>query len=408
MPRPALILLEGHRGNGELYMQAAQHLGLHPITLSNDPAQYPYLSRGIYEAIFVDTGNLDALIRECSRLSTRYDIAGITGFAGEDESINVTIAKLCQYFGLPGPNPVSIELCRDKISQRGILGEAGVAMPSYRVATNAAEVKASAEEIGLPVVLKPAVGSGSIGVRLCRSIDEVAAHSSYLLGGEHVWRCPPKILVEEYAKGPFYCAEIMGNEVIGVAASEFSGPPHFVFRKTIFPALLTDHEYERIVDVSRRCIRALGLGWGPANIEFRWTESGPVVIEVNPRLSGAPDPQLVRLAYGVDLIKEHIKLVIGNEWDVRRTRSHTAAAQNLVPDCEGTLDQVTGASDAAAVPGIAEVKFYIEPNTRILRKGNYGDCIGHVVAASTNLPQTEETLRRAVALISWRIIPFPA
>ncbi|RWO56676.1 MAG: hypothetical protein EOS17_34825, partial [Mesorhizobium sp.] len=78
-------------------------------------------------------------------------------------------------------------------------------------------------------------------------------------------------LVEEFAQGPHFIAQIMGNEVIGVTAGEFHRPPHFVFRGGIFPAQLTDEEHERIVDVSLSCLRALDLGWGPTNIELRWT-----------------------------------------------------------------------------------------------------------------------------------------
>ncbi|RWE49368.1 MAG: hypothetical protein EOS25_34155, partial [Mesorhizobium sp.] len=66
MARRALILVEGTRSNGVLYVKAAQRLGLHPITLSVDPAQYDYLAAEGSEAIRVDTGNLDALIGECS------------------------------------------------------------------------------------------------------------------------------------------------------------------------------------------------------------------------------------------------------------------------------------------------------------------------------------------------------
>lgn len=74
MAKRALILLEGHpRGNGLLYVQAAQRLGLHPITLSTDPAQYDYLAAEGIETIRVDTDNLDALIRECSQLRAIYD-----------------------------------------------------------------------------------------------------------------------------------------------------------------------------------------------------------------------------------------------------------------------------------------------------------------------------------------------
>ncbi|SFL18040.1 Biotin carboxylase [Mesorhizobium albiziae] len=405
MARRALILVEGHpRGNGLLYVNAAQHLGLHPITLSVDPTQYDYLAAEEIEAIRVDTDNLDALICECSRLRATYDIAGITSAW---HPVYATVGKLCRYFDLPGPNPASIERCYDKIAQRQLLAEAGVPIPAYRLATDATEAESSAVQIGLPVIVKPAVGSGSSGVRLCRTIDELAEHTTYLFGGKHIWRSPPRILVEEFAQGPQYIAEIMGSEVIGIAAAEFSPPPHFVFRGLTFPAPLTEDERERIADVSLSCLRALGLGWGPTNIELRWTKRGPVVIEVNPRLAGTPDPQLVHLACGIDLITEHIKLVIGEEWDLRRRHSQTAAARILAPDRDGTLDWIGGDSQAAAVSGVAEVKFYVEPKTPIVRKGDVQDCIGHIIAASPSLAETEAILQRAIDLIDWSITPFP-
>ncbi|MDK1390136.1 acetyl-CoA carboxylase biotin carboxylase subunit family protein [Sinorhizobium sp. 8-89] len=405
MARRALIMIEGHpRGSGLLYLRAAERLGLHPIVLSADPAQYDYIAAEGVEAIRVNTDSLDPLIRECSRLGGIYDIAGITCAS---EKFCATVAKLCRYFDLPGPDPASIERCRDKFTQRQLLAKAGVPVPAYRVAANSTDVEIAAAEIGLPVILKPAVGSGSRGVRLCRNVDELAEHTTYLLGGKHVWQYSPRILVEEFAQGPLYGAEIMGKEVIGISPADFGPPPHFVLRGLTFPALLTNDEHERIADVSLSCLRALGLGWGPANIEVRWTKLGPVVIEVNPRLAGTPTPQMVELACGLDLITEHIKLAIGEESNLRRSRSQTAAARFLIPDREGILDCIGGYSQAAALTGVAEVKFYVEPKAPIVRKDNIEDCIGHVIAASSSCAQAKVILQRAVDLIDLSIMPFP-
>ncbi|WP_084566841.1 acetyl-CoA carboxylase biotin carboxylase subunit family protein [Mesorhizobium sp. LSJC269B00] len=416
MARRALILVEGGPcGCGLLYVQAAQRLGLHPIILSADPAstQYDYFASERSETIRVDTDDLDALIRECFRLSETYDIAGITS---QEEEVYATVGKLCRHFNLPGPNPASIERCCDKFTQRQLLAEAGVPIPVYRVAANATDVESSAAEIGLPVILKPTVGGGSSGVRLCRNVDELAEHTAYLLSGKHIrvpsptqrkWQSSPGILVEEFAQGPHYTVDIMGNQVVGIGTIDFGRPPHFVYRESTYPAPLTDDEHERIADVSLGCLRALGLDWGPTNIEFRWTERGPVVIEVNPRLPGTPSPQLVQLAYGVDLITEHIKLAIGEEFDLRRRHSHTAAVQFLVADRDGILDRIGGDSQAASVPGVADVKFYVELKTPIVRKGDWRDCLGHVAAASPSRAQTEAILRRAVDLIDWSVTPFP-
>lgn len=406
MARRALILIEGHRTSGLRYVQAARRLGLNPITLSADPAQYHYLAAEGIEAIRVNTDNLDTLIRECSRLRAANGIAGITGFAGDDETVSATVGRLCRHFDLPGPNPASIERCCDKFAQRQLLAEAGVPIPAYRLATNATEVKSSAAEIGLPVILKPAVGSGSIGVRLCRNVDELAEHTIYLLGGKHIWPSSPKMLVEEFAQGPFYAVHIMGNEVIGIEAAAFQKAPYFVFFGGTVPAPLSDDEHRRIIEVSQSCLRALGLGWGPTDMELRWTKRGPVVIEVNPRMGGGTQP--VQLAYGIDLITEHVKIVIGEECNLRRTHSHFSTWRSLLPDRDGILDWIDGARLAAAVSGVAEVRFYVEPKTPIVRKGNYRDSLGYVIAVSPSRAQAEATLQRAVDLISWSITPFAA
>ncbi|WP_370906510.1 biotin carboxylase (plasmid) [Ensifer sp. WSM1721] len=385
-------------GTGLLFVQAAQRLGLHPIKLSASPTRDNYSET--IETIHIDTNNLDVLIRECSRLRKTYDIAGITS---PNEVVYATVGKLCEHFDLPGPSPASVERCCDKFAQRQLLAEAGIPVPAYRLAANTSEVERAAADIGLPVIVKPAVGRGSSGVRLCSNFDELAEHATSLLG----WQSLPRILVEEFARGPYYSVEIMGNEVIGIGTGDFGPPPHFVYREFTYPAVLTDDKHERIADVSLGCLRALGLGWGPKNIELRWTELGPLVIEVNPRLAGSPTPELVQLAYGVDLATEHIKLVIGGEQNLRRRYSQAAAVRFLVPDRDGTLNWIDGDSRAAAVSGVAEVKFYIEPKTSIVRKGDYRDSIGHVIAASPNNAQTMAALNHAVEAIHWSITPFP-
>ncbi|MDX8522735.1 ATP-grasp domain-containing protein [Mesorhizobium dulcispinae] len=225
-----------------------------------------------------------------------YHIAGITGFWKPSEWVYAMVGKLCQHFNLPGPNPTSVKCCCDKFVQRQFLKNAAVPVPSFRLAANAADVQKYSAEIGLPVVLKPTVGQCSSGVRLCRTADELTEHTTYLLREEHIWPSSPGILVEEFVNGPFLCAHLIGNELIGVSAGKLGPLPHFFSYESIVPALLAKDQYKRIRDISLDCLQALGLGWGPTNIDLLWTKRGPIVIEVNPRLGGAPDPQLIQLS----------------------------------------------------------------------------------------------------------------
>lgn len=405
MLRKALILVEGDRGNGPLCIQAAERLGLHPITLAVDPARYGYVAARSIEAIDVDTANIDALIRECYGLRTRYDIAGITGFASDDVLASATVSKLCRHFGLPGPSPVSIQQCTDKFTQRQLLSEAGVSVPAYQTAVNGIEAESFASEIGLPVVVKPALGSGSARAKLCRNLEELGAHTANLFGVMQTERTAQRILVEDFIQGPQYNVNMMGNEIIGIAMVELCQWPSFICREWVYPAVLNDGEREKISDVSLNCIQALGLGWGPTNIELRLTKHGPVVIGVRPHLPASPAPELVQLAYGVDLIAEHIKLVTGAQRSLRRSPTDTAAVRFLISDRDGTFDWVDGDTRASAVSGVSEVKWYIEPKARIARKGDCRDHIGHVIAVSSNHAQTRVILQRAADSIDWSITP---
>ncbi|TGV62987.1 hypothetical protein EN803_36440, partial [Mesorhizobium sp. M2D.F.Ca.ET.160.01.1.1] len=84
-----------------------------------------------------------------------------------------------------------------------------------------------------------------------------------------------------------------------------------------------------------------------------------------------------------------------------------AAARMLVPDDDGTLDWIDGNRQAAAISGVAEVKLYVEPKTLIVRRGDYLDKLGHVMAASACPARTEAILQRAVDSIRWSITPSP-
>ena len=103
MTKRALILVQGSKGNGPLHVRAAQRLGLHPITLATDPAQYDYLAAEGSEAIRVDTNDLEALIRECSRLRVTNDIVGITGFPGVRRVALCDSWQALPHFDLPAP-----------------------------------------------------------------------------------------------------------------------------------------------------------------------------------------------------------------------------------------------------------------------------------------------------------------
>lgn len=406
MNQRALILVEDSpSGAGRRFAKAAQGFGVLPVVFSEDPSRINYVTTDEVGAVQVNTRDLDAVIEACDRLKQKYDIVGATTAS---ETFYATAAAICQHFKLPGPNPNAVERCRDKYIQRSVLTSAGVPTPAYRIAADASGARDAAGQIGLPVVVKPATGTSSIGVKLCRSLDEVAIQTEFLLSGKH--GLPPRqiVLVEQLAVGPFVTASTIGSEVVAVCAAEFSELPYFAMREFTFPADLTDSDYEHVAAIAKRSIRALGLEWGPVNTEMRITRSGPVVIEVNPRIVGAPEPELIRLAYGLDLFSETVKLFLGRQPDFRRSRSHVAASRWLMVEQDGVLERVKGLDEARKVPGVVDAQVAVKPGTHLHWRGDFRDVIGHVFVVCPSRERTQATLREALSKIELVVTPLPA
>jgi biotin carboxylase len=401
----ALILLEETASGGSRdFARAARELQLEPVLLSRDPHQISSaLGNGI-DAIRVDTSDIDAVIHACGQLQSRFRLAGITSAVDRLASV---AALACQHFALPGPSPSAVSECCDKFLQRRRLNAAGIATPACHRAENAVSAAEQARKIGLPVVVKPVSGTNSSGVRLCSSPHEVAQHTGDLLASGTGKPAASLVLIEEFVSGPQYCVNTLGFDVAGISYMEFGEPPHFVLRGFQFPAALTDHDQQQLGQVAVRSLRALGLGWGPANAEIRMTPRGPVVIEINPRIVGAPDPAMIQAAHGIDLFKETIRLILGLPPNLRPALRRSAAVQFLLVERSGVLEQVTGLCEARSIHGIADVQIRVERGATVMRQGDFRDVVGEVSAVSSSIEEAKAALRQAMSKIKLSFAPLP-
>ena len=162
----------------------------------------------------------------------------LAGIVTSSEYFVAVTARAAARLGLPGADPAAVERCRDKRRQRLALRGAGVAVPAGASASSPAEAAEVAGAIGFPVVLKPADGTGSRGVRLCCDPAEVRHHAAGLLATRHDERGQPTIpavLVEEYVTGAEVSVETFGTEIVGITAKHLGRLPSFVEVRPRFP-----------------------------------------------------------------------------------------------------------------------------------------------------------------------------
>jgi biotin carboxylase len=311
--------------------------------------------------------------------------ARIAGILSSSDYFVESAARLAAEHSLPGEDPSAIATCRNKAAQRQRLQEAGLRTPQFACVHSVQEAMAALEKLGLPLVVKPTVGSGSVGVRLCCSPAQVAEHAGALLArkvNERGMPLPAELLLEEYLIGPEFSVETLGQSVLGITRKHVSQEPFFVELGHDFPAGVSRELAESMIEVAQEGLRALGVAWGPAHVELRLTESGPTIIEINPRLAGGFIPEIVRLAFGVDPVRETMKLVVGQPADILPVHNECSSIRFLTPSRDGVISAITGLNEAARVDGVVDVQTYRRVGDRVGIENDFRDRIGHVISCA--------------------------
>jgi argininosuccinate lyase len=259
------------------------------------------------------------------------------------------------------------------------MAAAGLPTPAFRVVTSASEAIRAARAIGLPVIVKPLRGSGSVGVQACASAPEAGSHAASLLAEQPAGEAPG-VLVESLIDGPEFSVEVFSGRIVGITRKHLGAPPHFVEIGHDYPADIDDDDARGLLHVVRRATGVLGLGWGPLHWELRVREGRAYAMEVNPRLAGGFIPELVRLAHGTDLIRSTLKLVVGQRVDLSPTRGRHASIRFLLAPRAGRFAAVDGVAQARALDHVSSAMLYRTVGDMLSRNGDFRDRIGHVIA----------------------------
>ncbi|WP_409492235.1 ATP-grasp domain-containing protein [Amycolatopsis sp. cmx-11-12] len=391
-----LVLVESNTtGTGRQFVRRGVEMGLRPVLLAADPDRYD-LRDVVPESLRVDTNDPAAVARACRGLG---ETAGIVS---SSEYFVPVVAEVADRLGLPGPSADAVRVTRDKGRQRRLLAVAGVPQPEFVIAGTPGEAREALVATGLPAVVKPVTGSGSIGVLLCRTSDEVTGHAERLLTvthNERGHRIPARVLVEQAVTGPEFSVEVFGGQVVGITRKHLGRLPRFVETGHDFPAPVGRSRGDRLTAVALAATRALGLDFGAAHVEVRESAAGPVVVEVNPRLAGGLIPRLVAEATGVDLITATLLAAVGEPPRLTADRARSASIRFVVAPRGGTLSEVRGAAAARRQPQVIEVDIYRPDNTPVSVTGDFRDRLGHVLAVADRAALAEAAADSAIRLI---------
>ncbi len=212
----------------------------------------------------------------------------------------------------------AIKVGEDRELFKAAMDEIGIESPKGGFAHTWEEAAAIVETTGYPAIVRPSFTLGGTGGGTAYNPEEFEE----IARGGLAASPNSQILVEESILGwKEYELEVMrdlNDNVVIICSIENFDPMgvHTGDSITVAPAqTLTDVEYQRLRDMSKACIRRVGVETGGSNIQFAVNpENGDVrIIEMNPRVSRSS--ALASKATGFPIAKIAAKLAVGYTLD---------------------------------------------------------------------------------------------
>ncbi len=219
---------------------------------------------------------------------------------------------------LIGANAEAIRKAEDRELFKHCMLKIGLEVPRSRSVYDVDSALEFAEEVGYPVIIRPAFTLGGTGGGIAYNKEELKEIISKGLRLSLIGQ----VLVEESVIGwKEFELEVMrdlADNVVIICSIENFDPMgiHTGDSITVAPAqTLTDYEYQRMRDAAIAIIREIGVETGGSNIQFAINpENGRMVaIEMNPRVSRSS--ALASKATGFPIAKIAAKLAIGYTLD---------------------------------------------------------------------------------------------
>jgi biotin carboxylase len=247
-----------------------------------------------------------------------FDVHAVV--AGSEPGVELA-EQLQAAMGFVERNSVRTQMLRrDKYPMQEALRAANLRAIKQTFAKTPAEVFSWMEEADMefPLILKPAMGAGTEGVRKCDNAEDVIRSFETECTSGKVNICGVQnagLIAQEFLKGTEYVVDSIscGKGQHAVVA---------MFRYQKLPDLT--YEYTKLIDSNgeiqdslrayiAKVLDTVGLYFGASHAEVIVTKDGPCLVEVGARMHGASGPAVMHDATGLGIHEVVAGLTIGGQ-----------------------------------------------------------------------------------------------
>ncbi|MFJ3876116.1 ATP-grasp domain-containing protein [Streptomyces sp. NPDC090077] len=401
-PERTLLLV----GATDETVRKAHDLGLsvlllqHPTKVSEEQNR---LAAAVEVVDFTEWEQIEPLVRAW------HESPGFAAAVSLTEPGLENAGRINDLYGLGGTGYEVTARIRDKAAMRRYVAEHD---PEHAVGARSLkdreDLDAFGAAYGFPFIVKPVDATASIGVMRVEGpedADRVWAEVTRL-SGTRTDRVSSlfvlkDFLMEEFLHGPEFSVESFsfgGRHVIVTVTEKFTADGHFAELGHAVPARLSDADEEAIRDGIRGFLDVMGLRDGVCHTEVRLTPKGPRVIEGHNRIGGDSIPELVRSAFGVDLVTLAVGAPFGLVEELPdRPRAHGGASVRALIGTPGTrVESVDGIEEARAAEGVISVTPSAKPGDEVRVLQDNWDRLGLIAVAAED---TSAAIRRGAEVI---------
>ena len=348
-----VAVLGGTRISCEI-VRAAKELGMRTAVLDYYPPQKS-------PAKLIADENAQVSVADAEQVAAYALEHGVDGLVtGYTDSILGMYADACDAAGLPCYGDRALfELFTDKARWKKLCVEYGVPT-AVRF-----ESQECALESHLPVLVKPADGSGSRGVGVVRQLGElepaVERAKSFSKSG--------KVIVEEYLEGPEvtvfwvfidgrYEVYMMGDRVVKpVPGGKVPLPVGY-----LFPSPATPRYLEDVAPRVKKMLGAVGIRNGMMFMQCVLKDGVPHVYDIGYRLTGSLEHHLTKAIAGFSPMDMLLNFAVSGSMTDDPGIFQKIEAMRCMPAVNvsvlmrpGTIERIEGLGEAESVPGVVAV-----------------------------------------------------
>jgi carbamoyl-phosphate synthase large subunit len=278
-----------------------------PATIMTDP--------GVADRTYVEPLTPEFLELVIARERPDALLAGLGGQTGLNLAVELADRGILDRYNVEilGTPIESIRTAEDRELFKNLLERIGEPVAESVVARTVEEAVAFAEQIGLPLIVRPAFTLGGTGGGTAFTIEQLRTITASGVSASPVGQ----VLVERSLLGwkeiEYEVMRDGGDTCITICNMENFDPMGVHTGDSIVVApsqTLSDHEYQMLRSASLRIIRALGV-IGGCNVQFALDPKSRdyAVVEVNPRVSRSS--ALASKATGYPIARVTAKIAIG-------------------------------------------------------------------------------------------------